>query len=87
MATEPWEHYMSRIISKLLIRRDIGAFRDEFDWEAAGLTDYLQVIKYPMDLSFVNTKLESGMYSSREECVQDIRMIWENAKTYFEVIK
>lgn len=36
---------------------DSMEFRHPVDWEAMGLNDYPELIKYPMDLSTINRKL------------------------------
>lgn len=30
----------------------------------------------------MQNRLLSEMYNSREECIQDIRLVWDNAKSY-----
>jgi hypothetical protein len=57
-------------------------FLEPVDWESLGLTDYLTVVKKPMDLNTVKNKLADGGYSSKEECSDDIRLIWSNAMLY-----
>lgn len=44
-----------------------------------------QVVPRPMDLTTVKNRLLDDMYNSREECIQDIRLIWKNAKMYNKV--
>lgn len=46
------------------------------------VTDYLDLVKEPMDLSTVESRLFSGKYSSAYEFSSDIRKIWSNAFTY-----
>jgi transcription initiation factor TFIID subunit 2 len=43
---------------------------------------YNVVIKHPMDLSTAGAKLDSGMYTSRQEFASDIRLIVTNCCTY-----
>ncbi len=47
-----------------------------------GLTDYLNIIKYPMDLNTANKKLKEEKYSKIEDVLDDIQLIWDNCKTY-----
>ena len=47
-----------------------------------GLTDYLDVIKYPMDLSTVNKKFKEDRYDYIEEVLDDMQLIWDNCKKY-----
>lgn len=46
------------------------------------VTDYLDVIKKPMDLGTVQEKLRTYSYASFEELWQDIELIWKNCCTY-----
>ena len=47
-----------------------------------GLTDYPNVIKYPMDLSTLSKKFKEEKYTKVEEILDDIQLIWDNCKTY-----
>ena len=51
------------------------------------LLDYKSKIKYPMDLSTVQSKLEKGMYKKLEAFVFDVRRIFANALRYNTSIK
>lgn len=44
--------------------------------------DYLQVVRKPMDLSLVLHTLRSGGYRVPRDLLQDVRLIFDNAKTY-----
>jgi hypothetical protein len=46
------------------------------------VTDYLEVIKHPMDLGTVQANLEAYCYATFEELWQDIDLIWKNCFTY-----
>lgn len=52
------------------------------DWEGLGLVDYLTIIKNPMDLNTVHTKLTESQYKTVEEALDDLQLIWDNCKTY-----
>ena len=43
---------------------------------------YYDVIKNPMDLSTMKSKLDAGMYKDRVEFAADFKLMIENAKTY-----
>ena len=47
-----------------------------------GLTDYLTIIKKPMDLSTVRTNLDNNEYDYIEEVLNDLQLIWDNCKLY-----
>jgi len=63
----------------------IGLFREPVDWKTLNIPDYLEVIKHPMDLGTVRSKLNRGDYSSSMDCVNDIRLIWRNCMAYNSV--
>lgn len=48
----------------------------------ADVPDYRQVIKHPMDLGTVSQKLRADRYSSPQELLADVSLIWANARQY-----
>eukprot|EP00903_Cladosiphon_okamuranus_P008922 g8540.t1 len=73
---------MEKLIDSLLGSVDAEAFRDPVDWRGLGLHDYPHIIKRPMDLGTVKLRLERGAYPTAEACAADVRLIWENCRTY-----
>jgi len=73
---------MSKILSKIVARRDSEFFRDPVQWQSLGLHDYIEIVKCPMDLGTVRKKLESRDYKKVEQCAADIRLVWSNAMLY-----
>eukprot|EP01114_Cavostelium_apophysatum_P001835 TRINITY_DN11608_c0_g1_i1.p1 TRINITY_DN11608_c0_g1~~TRINITY_DN11608_c0_g1_i1.p1 ORF type:complete len:402 (+),score=134.52 TRINITY_DN11608_c0_g1_i1:327-1532(+) len=57
-------------------------FNKPVDHVALRLTDYLQIIKHPMDLGTVLYNLEGGDYATPEDFAADIRLTFKNALTY-----
>lgn len=49
---------------------------------AYGLLDYPTIVKTPMDLGTVQTKLNNGQYLYVEDMIDDIQLIWDNCKLY-----
>ncbi|CAM9904629.1 unnamed protein product, partial [Hapterophycus canaliculatus] len=72
----------TQLINSLLASADSEAFREPVDWRGLGLHDYPTIIKRPMDLGTVKLRLERGAYPSAEACAADVRLIWENCRTY-----
>lgn len=58
------------------------AFRQPVDVKALGLTDYYDIIKRPMDLSTIGSKLQQGVYRDPWEYCDDMRLMVDNAHTY-----
>jgi histone acetyltransferase len=46
------------------------------------VADYYEVIKEPMDLSTMETKLEADSYSTPEEFIRDAKLIFDNCRKY-----
>ena len=70
------------IVTKLLERKECEIFLDPVPYVELGLNDYLNVVKYPMDLTQVMKKLQSNSYCNIQCCAADIRQIFHNAKVY-----
>lgn len=57
-------------------------FLEPVDHVGLGLTDYMQVISQPMDLSTAGKKLERNEYMSPEDFSHDVRLVFQNAIAY-----
>jgi len=57
-------------------------FTQPVDAEALGLRDYHSVVKTPMDLGTIQSKLDAKEYSTIEQCFADMRLTFENALMY-----
>ncbi|KAM1739690.1 hypothetical protein ACFX11_015368 [Malus domestica] len=66
-----------------LIKHQFGwVFENPVDVVKLNIPDYFTVIKHPMDLGTVKSKLNSGVYSSPLEFAADVRLTFSNALTY-----
>ena len=52
------------------------------DWEALKLYDYPKVVTRPMDFSTLKKNLKDGKFSTYEEFLADLQLIWDNCKLY-----
>ena len=57
-------------------------FRDPVDPVALGLPDYFEVVKKPMHLELVKTKLEDKEYGDLESFQKDCSLVFENSILY-----
>ena len=57
-------------------------FLKPVDPEALGLHDYFKVIKEPMDLGTVRTRLAGGFYQGAEEMADAVHLTFSNAMLY-----
>ncbi|TMW55146.1 hypothetical protein Poli38472_013908 [Pythium oligandrum] len=59
-----------------------GIFNTPVDPVALGLTTYNDIIKKPMDLGTIRSRLSAGQYVTPDEFAADVRLVFENAKTF-----
>lgn len=70
------------IIEKLERQPESIDFLNPVDYVGLNLMDYPEVITQPMDLGTVMVKLDEGLYLDITEFMADLKLIWENCKTY-----
>jgi len=70
------------ILEEMFKKPESEPFRQPVDWKGLSLADYPKVIKRPMDLGTVQKKSVDGKYEDAWQFAEDMRLIWENAKTY-----
>jgi hypothetical protein len=44
--------------------------------------DYLKVVKQPMDLGTIRKRADAGHYPMPAELLADVRLVFDNARTY-----
>ncbi|WVQ77717.1 hypothetical protein IAR50_007407 [Cryptococcus sp. DSM 104548] len=69
-------------LTKLVSDKRSYFFRQPVDPVRDMAPDYATVIKHPMDLSTIRAKLDNGMYSNRQEFVEDVRLMINNCMAY-----
>ncbi|KAJ1892513.1 hypothetical protein LPJ81_005545, partial [Coemansia sp. IMI 209127] len=69
-----------RLIARIRKRDSYGFFMEPVNTSV--ITDYLGVIKQPMDLGTVQRKVERGAYAGIGEFRQDVILVCENARKY-----
>jgi hypothetical protein len=79
--------YLQRLLRPLLQKlmlhpRNAGLFNTPVDPVALTLYDYFIRIKEPMDLGTVKSKLQSGHYTTVQQCFDDIDLVFRNAILY-----
>lgn len=71
-----------QLVQALLDNQDTREFREPVDWKSMGLLDYPSIIQKPIDLGTIKAKLTGNCYSTVEDCLNDIQLIWDNCKLY-----
>lgn len=73
---------ISIVLQKLSADKRSLFFRQPVDPVRDNAPDYLSIITQPMDLATAKAKLDGGMYTSRQEFEEDIRLLIGNCYAY-----
>ncbi|KAK6923230.1 NET domain [Dillenia turbinata] len=71
-----------QILTKIMKHKHAWVFNTPVDVVKLGLHDYFRIIKNPMDLGTVRSKLEKKSYSSPVDFASDVRLTFDNAMLY-----
>lgn len=72
----------SQILTRLMKHKGGMWFNSPVDVQGMGLHDYRLIIKHPMDLGTVRSKLKNGVYKTPLDFAEDIRLTFNNALIY-----
>lgn len=72
----------SLLLNKLIKSKVGWVFNKPVDVKSLGLLDYFTIIKHPMDLGTIKTRLNTKWYRTPEEFAEDVRLTFHNAMTY-----
>lgn len=72
----------SSLLEKLMKHKHGWVFNTPVDVQGLGLHDYFIIIKHPMDLGTVKSRLNKNWYKSPKEFAEDVRLTFSNAMTY-----
>ena len=70
------------LLKPLMKMDDAALFLRPVDAVALGLEDYHTIVTEPMDLGTIEQKLDKSGYSSVEDFIRDVRLVWSNALKY-----
>ena len=70
------------LLEKLMKHKFGWVFNVPVDVKGLGLYDYNTIIKHPMDLGTVKTRLNQAWYKSPMEFAEDVRLTFRNAMLY-----
>ncbi|XP_054724235.1 bromodomain-containing protein 3-like [Uloborus diversus] len=77
--------YCSTVLKELFAKKHAGyawPFYKPVDAQLLDLPDYHEVIKHPMDLGTVKTKLDNHEYNSPDDFASDVRLVFTNCYKY-----
>ncbi|KZV42128.1 hypothetical protein F511_29807 [Dorcoceras hygrometricum] len=72
----------SSLLQRLMKHNHGWVFNEPVNAKALGLHDYHDIIKHPMDLGTIKTRLSQKWYKSPREFAEDVRLVFRNAMTY-----
>ncbi|KAJ6814432.1 putative transcription factor GTE4 isoform X2 [Iris pallida] len=70
------------LLQKLMKHKHGWVFNNPVDVKGLGLHDYYTIVKHPMDLGTVKSRLSKNWYKTPEEFAEDVRLTYRNAMTY-----
>ncbi|KAJ3086504.1 hypothetical protein HK102_013016, partial [Quaeritorhiza haematococci] len=73
---------LTQIVKNLKRLKDATPFLKPVDPVALNIPDYPNIIKHPMDLSTVQTKLEKNEYPTVKEFIDDMELMFNNCYRY-----
>lgn len=71
-----------QVLKRVMSHQYAWVFNKPVDTVKLNIPDYHTVIKHPMDLGTIKTKIASGAYSSPRFFAADVRLTFTNAMTY-----
>lgn len=75
--------YILKILNRNIWKHQYAwPFLTPVDTVKLNLPDYFKIIKRPMDLGTIKKRLENFWYFSSAECVEDVRLLFNNCYTY-----
>lgn len=72
----------NNLLARLMKHKFGWVFNKPVDAEGLGLHDYFTIVKHPMDLGTVQTRLNKNWYKSPREFSEDVRLTFRNAMLY-----
>ncbi|GJP37999.1 hypothetical protein CLOM_g15056 [Closterium sp. NIES-68] len=70
------------LLKRIMAHKFSWVFNVPVDAEKLGLHDYHTVIKKPMDLGTINSRMKASSYQHPDEFHSDVLLVWSNAMTY-----
>ncbi|KAL6518032.1 hypothetical protein OROMI_033733 [Orobanche minor] len=70
------------LLTRLMAHPQSWVFNEPVDIVKHNIPDYFDVIKHPMDLGTIQSKLLTNQYSNPKDFAADVRLTFKNAMTY-----
>ncbi|KAK6132500.1 hypothetical protein DH2020_033800 [Rehmannia glutinosa] len=72
----------SSLLQKLMKHKHGWVFNEPVNAKDLGLVDYHDIIKHPMDLGTIKTRMSQNWYKTPRDFAEDVRLVFRNAMTY-----
>lgn len=72
----------SNLLQRLMKHKHGWVFNEPVNAKLLGLHDYHDIIKHPMDLGTIKSRLAQNFYKTPGEFAEDVRLTFHNAMTY-----
>lgn len=72
----------NNLLQRLMKHKHGWVFNEPVNAKLLGLHDYHDIIKHPMDLGTIKSRLAQNFYKSPREFADDVRLTFHNAMTY-----
>eukprot|EP00656_Telonema_subtile_P048666 TRINITY_DN585_c0_g1_i1.p1 TRINITY_DN585_c0_g1~~TRINITY_DN585_c0_g1_i1.p1 ORF type:complete len:340 (+),score=85.39 TRINITY_DN585_c0_g1_i1:253-1272(+) len=76
------QQHCTPLLKQLMNNKNAAPFNVPVDYIKLGIPEYPKIVSQPMDLGTVETKLASGVYEQIDEWIDDVRLVFGNAKTF-----
>ncbi|XP_030636136.1 bromodomain-containing protein 3 [Chanos chanos] len=80
--TNQLQYLLKNVLKSLWKHHFSWPFQAPVDAAKLNLPDYYKIIKTPMDMGTIKTRLESGYYWNAQECIQDFNTMFTNCYIY-----
>eukprot|EP01017_Pseudomicrothorax_dubius_P027379 TRINITY_DN3145_c0_g5_i1.p1 TRINITY_DN3145_c0_g5~~TRINITY_DN3145_c0_g5_i1.p1 ORF type:complete len:575 (+),score=82.61 TRINITY_DN3145_c0_g5_i1:309-2033(+) len=77
-----WQKLARRVLGMLWKMKGAYLFHHPVDPVRLGIPDYFDIVRSPMDLGTIRTKLQTNVYQSCKEFVEDVRLVFSNCILY-----
>jgi hypothetical protein len=78
-----WQKACQQVLKKCTAARKLAwPFMEPVNWEVLNIPDYPVIIKHPIDLRTIETKLNAGQIETPDEFVALVRTVFRNAYVY-----
>ena len=77
-----WRKECARALMRLWKHKEAWPFMEPVDPVALQVPTYFEIIKRPMDLGTIKTKLQNSTYSEAPQFAADMRLVFSNAMTF-----